>query len=88
MPTIGGRYYSGFGKYSAYQSLVIQRARMSEANQRAATAVATLTSVVSNASMNLSQGLAELATKAAIKRMSDEAAAKASATFTNLDISR
>ena len=88
MPTIGGRYYSGFGRHSAYQSLVIQRARMAEANERAATAALTLTSVVSNASMNLSQGLAELATKAAIKRMSDEAAAKANATFGSLDISR
>ena len=88
MPTIGGRYYSAFGKYSAYQSLVIQRARMSEANERAATAASTLTTVFSNASMNLAQGLAELATKAAIKRMSDEAAAKANTTFANLDISR
>ena len=38
-----------------------------------------LTSVFSDASTSLSQGLAELATKAAIKRMSDEAAARAKA---------
>ena len=27
MPTIAGRFYAGFGRYSAYQSLIIQRAR-------------------------------------------------------------
>ena len=76
MPSINGRYYSGFG-YTGYKSLVIQRARMAEANERAASAVAMLTSTFSNASVSLSQGMAELATKAAIKRMSEEAAARA-----------
>ena len=87
MPTIAGRYYSGFGKYSAYQQLAINRARMSEANERAFTTVSTLTSVFSNVSSGLAQGLAELATQAAIKRMSDEAAAKAKAQMQSLDIS-
>ena len=87
MPTIYGRYYSGFGKYSAYQQLTINRARMAEANERAYTTVSTLTSVFSSASTSLAQGLAELATQAAIKRMSDEAAAKAKAQMASLDIS-
>lgn len=87
MPTIAGRYYSGFGKYSAYQQLAINRARMSEANDRAYTMVSTMSNVLSNASSNLSQGLAELATKAAIKRMTNEAAAKAQANVARLDIS-
>jgi len=43
MPTIAGRFYAGFGRYSVYQALIIQRARMSEANDRSATAVSTLT---------------------------------------------
>ena len=85
MPTISGRYYSGFG-YTGYKSLVIQRARMAEANERAASAVAMLTNTFSNASVSLSQGLAELATKAAIKRMSDEAAARAAAAKSGLDL--
>ena len=85
MPTISGRYYSGFG-YTGYKSLVIQRARMAEANERSASAVAMLTSTFSNASTSLSQGLAELATKAAIKRMSDEAAARAAAAKSSLDL--
>ncbi len=85
MPTISGRYYSGFG-YTGYRSLVIQRARMAEANERSASAVSMLTSAFSTASSNLSQGLAELATKAAIKRMSDEAAARAAAAKSGLDL--
>lgn len=85
MPSINGRYYSGFG-YTGYKSLVIQRARMAEANERAASAVAMLTSTFSTASTNLSQGLAELATKAAIKRMSDEAAAKSAAAKSGLNV--
>ena len=85
MPTIGGRFYSGFG-FTGYKSLVVQRARMAEANQRSATAVSTLTSTFSNVSSNLAQGLAELATKAAIKRMSDQAAAKATAAKSGLDL--
>ncbi len=85
MPTIAGRYYSGFG-FTGYKSLVIQRARMAEANQRSATAVSTLTSTFSAASSNLSQGLAELATKAAIKRMSDQAATKAAGVKSGLDL--
>jgi len=87
MPTINGRFYSAFGKYSAYQSLAIQRARMSEANDRSYSAVSTLTSAFSDASVSLSQGLASLAAKAAVKRMSDDAAAKAKAQFASLDIS-
>lgn len=87
MPTISGRYYSGFGKYSAYQQLAIDRARMSEANDRAYTAVSTLTSVFSDTAANLAQGLAELAAKAAVKRMSDAATAKAKAQYKTLDIS-
>ena len=86
MPTIGGRFYSAFGRYSGYQSLVIQRARMSEANDRSENNVATLTNAFSTASSSLSQGLAELATKAAIKRMSDQAAAKAAAAKSGLDL--
>lgn len=86
MPTINGRYYSGFGT-TGYKSLVMQRARMSEANQRSASAVSTLTSTFSNASVNLAQGLASLAAKAAVKRMSDEATARAKAQYANLDIS-
>ena len=85
MPTISGRYYSGFG-YTGYKALVIHRARMAEANDRAYNAVSTLTTAFSNASTGLSQGLAELATKAAIKRMSDQAAAKAAATKSSLDL--
>jgi hypothetical protein len=85
MPTISGRYYSGFG-YTGYRSLVIHRARMAEANERAFSAVSTLTSTVSNAATSLSQGLAELATRAAIKRMSDEAAAKAAAAKSGLNL--
>lgn len=86
MPTIGGRYFSGFGRYSAYQSLSIQRARMAEANERSATATATLTNAFSAASTSLSQGLAELATQAAIKRMSDQAAAKVAAAKSSLNL--
>ena len=85
MPTINGRFYSGFG-YTGYKSLVIHRARMAEANDRAASAVSMLTSTFSTVSSNLSQGLAELATKAAIKRMSDQAAAKVAATKSSLDL--
>ncbi len=85
MPMISGRYYAGFG-YTGYKSLVIQRARMAEANQRSATAVSTLTSTFSTVSSNLAQGLAELATKAAIKRMSDQSAAKATAAKSGLDL--
>jgi hypothetical protein len=85
MPTINGRYYSGLG-YTGYKSLVIHRARMAEANDRAFSAVSTLTTAVSNASTSLSQGLAELAAKASIKRMSDEAAAKAAATKSSLNL--
>ena len=85
MPMISGRYYSGFG-YTGYKSLVIQRARMAEANDRAASAVSMLTSTFSTASTGLAQGLAELATKAAIKRMSDQAAAKAAAAKSGLDL--
>ena len=85
MPTINGRFYSGFG-YTGYKSLVIHRARMAEANDRAASAVSMLTSTFSTVSSNLSQGLAELATKAAIRRMSDQAAAKVAATKSSLDL--
>ena len=85
MPTINGRFYSGFG-YTGYKSLVIHRARMAEANDRAASAVSMLTSTFSTVSSNLSQGLAELATKAAIKRMSDQAAAKVAAAKSSLDL--
>jgi hypothetical protein len=37
-------------------------------------------------STNLSQGLAELATRAAVKRMSDQAGAKAAAAKSGLDL--
>ena len=86
MPTIAGRFYAGFGRYSVYQALIIQRARMSEANDLSATAVSTLTSAFSTASSNLTQGLAELTAKAAIKRISDQAAAKAAAVKSGLDL--
>lgn len=86
MPTINGRYYSGFGA-TGYKSLVMQRARMAEANERASSAVSTLTNVFSSTSTNLAQGLAQLATQAAIKRMSEEASAKAKAKIASLDIS-
>lgn len=85
MPTISGRYYSGFG-YTGYKALVIHRARMAEANDRSANAVAMLTNTFSTASSNLAQGMAELATKAAIKRMSDEAAARAAAARSGLSL--
>lgn len=85
MPTINGRFYSGFG-YTGYKALVVQRARMAEANDRAISTMSTLTNVFSNVSTSLSQGLAELATKAAIKRMSDTAAAKAAAAKSGLNL--
>ncbi len=87
MPTIAGRFYAGFGRYSAYQSLIIQRARgCRKPMTSSATAVSTLTSAFSTALSNLTQGLAELAAKAAIKRISDQAAAKAAAVKSGLDL--
>jgi hypothetical protein len=69
MPTIGGRFYSTFGNYSPYQSLQIERARMAAANQQAESDLSTLTSAIGDVSVQLSQGLADLAAKQALARL-------------------
>lgn len=69
MPTIGGRFYSAFGNYSTYQSLQIERARNAAANQQAESDLSTLTSAIGDVSVQLSQGLADLAAKQALARL-------------------
>ena len=82
---INGRYYTGYG-LTGFRALVVHRARMAEANDRSATAIATLTSAFSDASTSLAQGLASLASQAALKRISDQAAAKVAAAKSSLDL--
>jgi len=77
MPMINGRFYSAFGHYSAYVSAVIQRYRMREANDRAAANVEALTSNLSDAVINQTQGLSDIAAQRALDRINAEAKAKA-----------
>jgi len=73
MPTINGRFVSS---YSPYQSLQIERARMSAARQQAESDSATLTSVLGDSASSLSQGLADLAAKQALARVNAAVSAK------------
>lgn len=87
MPMINGHFYSIFGHYSIRVSNMIQRYRLSAANDQAEANTSFATSSFNDASTNLAQGMAALSAKAAIKRMQDEAAAKAQATTNSVDLS-
>jgi hypothetical protein len=77
MPMINGRFYSAFGHYSAYASTLIQRYRMRAANEKAAASVQAATAVLSDAAINQTQGLANIAAQRALDRINAEAKAKA-----------
>jgi len=74
---INGRFYSSFGRYTPYQSAVIQRYRMREANQRAAAGFEAFTNKLSAVANNQIQGLANIAAQRALDRINAEARAKA-----------
>ncbi|MGB9365093.1 MAG: hypothetical protein WCE79_03675 [Xanthobacteraceae bacterium] len=76
MPTINGRFYSSFGSYSGYQQLQIERAQNTAARQQAESDASALGDVLSGASQDLAQGLANLAAQAALARINNEASAK------------
>jgi len=76
MPTINGRFYSSFGSSSGYQQLQIERAQNTAARQQAESDASALGDVMSGASQDLAQGLANLAAQAALARINNEASAK------------
>ena len=76
MPFIGGRFYSNFGHYSPYQSMVIQRYRMREANDRVTSSFADFSSTFSDAAVSQAQGLSNIAAQRALDRIKAETQAK------------
>jgi hypothetical protein len=82
---INGRFYSSFGRYSAYASTVIQRYRMRAANETAAANVEAVTSKLNDAAINQAQGLANIAAQRALDRINAETKAKAKATSASTD---
>lgn len=76
MPLINGRFYSAFGRYSPYQSAVVQRYRMREANKRAAAGFEAFSNSLSTVATNQIQGLANIAAQRALDRINAETKAK------------
>lgn len=76
MPLINGLFYSTFGRYTPYQSAVIQRYRMREANKRAAANFEAFTNSLSAVATNQIQGLANIAAQRALDRINAEVKAK------------
>jgi hypothetical protein len=86
MPMINGRF-SATGNYSPYQSLQIERARMTAARQQAESDSAVLTSALGDVSVQLSQGLADLAAQQALARLNAAVSAQQDPSATAADTS-
>jgi predicted NodU family carbamoyl transferase len=80
MPMINGRFYSAYGRYSAYATLQIQRYRMAAVRQQAEQNLSAIAGMLGDATINLVQGMGQITAQRALARISDEAKAKADKT--------
>ncbi|HVX99255.1 MAG TPA: hypothetical protein VHA55_05635 [Pseudorhodoplanes sp.] len=76
MPLINGRFYSSWGRYSAYTALQIQRYRMAAARQQEEANISSLIGTINDVMTNSSQGLAQIAAQRAVDRINAETKAK------------
>src|ERR1044072_2834475 len=84
MLAVGGRV--SLAGPSPYQSLQIERARFAAANRQAESAGAALASAIGDSTVQLSQGLADLAAQQALTRLNAAVSAKQPATAAPDDV--